>query len=65
MLWAVAFVIALAWRIEVEWRGWHGLGWIGYTHLAIPFGGMLFLAWVWWASKSHEHGAKIVALVAL
>ncbi len=39
-----AILVALVWRVEVELRGWDGLGWIGYNHLAIPLGGLLFLA---------------------
>lgn len=27
---------AAAWRAEVEWHGWGGLGWLRYTHLAVP-----------------------------
>ena len=60
-----AFLIALVWRIEVELRGWDGLGWIGYTHLAIPLGGLLFLGWVWLATRSHAHALKIIGLVAI
>jgi len=32
----IALLIALIWRLEVEFRGWDGLTWIGYFHLAIP-----------------------------
>ncbi|MCB9689079.1 MAG: hypothetical protein H6738_23305 [Alphaproteobacteria bacterium] len=33
---------AAAWRAEVEWHGWGGLG---YTHLAVPIASAAFIAW--------------------
>jgi hypothetical protein len=60
-----ALLIALVWRVEVELRGWDGLGWLGYTHLAIPLGGMLFLGWVWLVSRSQEHAPKVIGLAAI
>ncbi|MBN8456237.1 MAG: hypothetical protein J0M04_00130 [Verrucomicrobia bacterium] len=60
-----AILVALIWRVEVELRGWDGLDWIGYRHLAIPLGGLLFLGWVWLVSRSHDHSPKIIGLVAI
>ena len=60
-----AFLVALIWRIELELRGWDGLGWISYTHLAIPVGGLLFLGWIWLVSRSDERATKIIGLFAI
>jgi len=60
-----ALLIALIWRIEIELRGWDGLGWIGYTHVAIPLGGMMVMGWVWLVLRSHLHTPKIIGLVAI
>jgi hypothetical protein len=60
-----ALLIALVWRIEIELRGWAGLGWIGYSHVAIPLGGLLFMGWVWLVLRSHVHTPKIIGLVAI
>ncbi len=43
---AVAFGVFVIWRVEVEIRGWNGLEWIRYFHVAIPFGLALFLGWL-------------------
>jgi hypothetical protein len=42
----VALLIAIAWRAEVELRGWEGLTWLSYYHLAIAIGVGLFAAWL-------------------
>jgi hypothetical protein len=42
----VAALIAIVWRAEVELRGWEGLAWISYYHLAIPIGVVLFATWL-------------------
>lgn len=42
----LAFGLAALWRAEVEWHGWAGLTWLGYAHLAVPVGALLFLAWL-------------------
>ena len=60
-----AILVALIWRVEVELRGWDRLDWIGYTHLAIPLGGLLFLGWVRLVSRSHEYSPRIIGLVAI
>lgn len=44
---AVALLAALGWRLELEYRGWHGLVWITYCHYAIPVGALLFAAWLY------------------
>jgi hypothetical protein len=42
----VAVASGLLWRVEVEIRGWTGLVWLSYFHMAIPIGSGLFLAWL-------------------
>jgi hypothetical protein len=41
----VGAISAAAWRLEVEYHGFAGLGWLGYFHWAIPLGAALFAAW--------------------
>jgi hypothetical protein len=41
----IAFCCALLWRLEVEYHGWSGLTWLGYTHYAVPTGFIVFLFW--------------------
>ena len=60
-----ALVIALIWRIEVEVRGWHGLTWVSYFHLAIPIGAAIFLGWTWMASGSNKRSLKIVYIAGI
>lgn len=40
-----ALISGLLWRLEVEYRGWAGLGWLRYFHFAIPLGFGLFILW--------------------
>lgn len=42
----IALLAAVGWRLEVEWHGWDGLGWIGYFHWAIPVGALLVSGWL-------------------
>jgi hypothetical protein len=35
---------AVAWRLEIEWRGWAGLAWLDWFHRAVPLGLALFVA---------------------
>lgn len=37
---------AAIWWAEVHLRGWDGLEWINYFHLAVPFGTLVFLVWL-------------------
>lgn len=46
---ATALLAAALWRLEVEHHGWAGLIWLGYFHLAIPAGALLFALWL------HHH----------
>jgi len=62
---AISILIALIWRLEVEFRGWDGLTWLGYFHLAIPIGGLLFLGWICLAARSSPLLSRIVAVVAV
>ncbi|MCB9677170.1 MAG: hypothetical protein H6737_18780 [Alphaproteobacteria bacterium] len=43
---ALAALLGVVWRGEVEWHGWDGLRWVGYFHWAVPVGGIAFLAWL-------------------
>ncbi len=60
-----AFLIALLWRLEVELRGWDGLTWLGYFHISIPLGGLLFLGWIRFVTRSDERSTKIVGFVTI
>jgi len=42
----IALIDAGLWRLELAWRGWDGLGWIDWFHLALPAGIALFVGWV-------------------
>lgn len=42
----VGLASAAVWWTEVQLRGWDGLQWVGYFHLAIPFGIAMFLIWL-------------------
>jgi hypothetical protein len=42
----VGVASAAIWWAEVHLRGWDGLEWINYFHLAAPFGTLLFLVWL-------------------
>jgi hypothetical protein len=45
-LFIVGVASAAAWLLEVHLRGWAGLQWINYFHLAVPCGTLLFLLWL-------------------
>jgi len=63
----VAVLAGALWRLEVEWRGWAGLAWIEYFHLAVPVGVALFLVWTWFFLDvaSGRKRAAVVAVLAL
>jgi hypothetical protein len=46
LLVGVAILNTIIWRVEVELRGWEGLKWISYYHLAIPIGVGFFATWL-------------------
>jgi hypothetical protein len=46
LLVGVAILNTIIWRVEVELRGWEGLKWISYYHLAIPIGVGVFATWL-------------------
>lgn len=41
-----SILCGLIWRVELEYYGWAGLGWLSYFHYAIPLGFCVFLFWV-------------------
>lgn len=57
-LFALALALTLLWRVELEWHGWHGLIWVGYTHWAVPIGAALFLGWVSRTEMARVHGHR-------
>jgi len=61
----LAILSAVIWRLEIEWRGWEGSGWISYDHLAIPFGALLYLAWVAAFAPIARPVARLVVVVVL
>ncbi|MDI1451902.1 hypothetical protein [Polyangium sp. 6x1] len=63
----LALLAGALWRLEVEWRGWEGLTWAGYFHLAVPVGVALFLLWAWsfLDVPSPRRRAAIVSVLAL
>lgn len=56
---ATALLAAALWRLEVEHHGWAGLTWLGYFHLAIPVGALLFALWL------HHHTPRPARLALL
>ncbi len=46
LLIAISVLSAAIWYAEVWLRGWAGLDWISYFHLALPAGLTMFLFWV-------------------
>lgn len=63
-LFGVAMLIALVWRAEVELRGWDGLDWIGYWHVAIPVGGLMWLGWIARMMRGHRQFNEILGFAA-
>ena len=62
---AVAFLAAAAWWLEVHLRGWDGLRWVGYFHIALPVGVALFIAWLNWHCRVTPPGKRVGYLVAV
>ncbi len=62
---AVAVLSVVIWRAEVEYHGWEGLRWIGYFHLAIPAGAILFVAWVMVVNGGLSRTRRIAMAIAL
>ena len=62
----IAVIAGVVWRLEVEWRGWAGLVWVGHFHLAVPVAVGLFLAWVarWVDAASGRHRVAIVGALS-
>jgi hypothetical protein len=60
----LAFVF---WRAEVEWRGWDGLTWIRYFHVAVPAAIAVFLVWIWvWLdAPSGRKKARVIFVLTL
>lgn len=58
----LALLISAIWRAEVELRGWDGLKWLEYFHLAIPLGGLLFIGWILLVAKSVPRFWQITGL---
>ncbi len=67
LLVVVSVLITFIWRFEVELRGWQGLKWLSYYHLAIPFGVGLFATWLALCSNlpSLEKRLKLTGLFLL
>lgn len=63
----LALLAGALWRLEIEWRGWEGLAWTEYFHLAVPAAVAAFLAWTWFFLDvpSPRRRAAIVAALAL
>ena len=41
-----SIIIAIIWRVEIEFHDWKGLSWLRYFHWSIPVGFLLFLLWL-------------------
>lgn len=61
----LAVLIALLWRAEVELRGWEGLFWIEYWHMAIPLGGLMWLGWIARMNRAHRQMTEILGVAAI
>ena len=58
----VSVFIAIVWRVEIELRGWDGLNWAGYHHIAVPLGGLIFAVWMWSQPVEESSRRKLVAM---
>lgn len=69
-MWARITLVAMGllcgglWRAEVAWHGWTGLRWLGYYHLAVPIGVVLFLVWLAMFSAVSPVWKKVFFLAA-
>lgn len=61
---ALAVGCGVLWRAEVEYRGWEGLTWLTYEHLAVPIGAAAFLLWVA-RSDAAPRGRRRVAFLVV
>ena len=63
----VALFAAILWRAEVEIRGWAGLSWISYLHIAVVAGLAVFLTWVWVVTKNltRKRRAAFISVLLL
>lgn len=61
----LAVLIALVWRAEIELRGWDGLFWIDYWHVAIPLGGLMWLGWIARMNRDHQQKNEILGFAAI
>jgi len=59
----VGLLSAAIWWKEVQLRGWDGLQWAGYFHLAVPVGATLFLAWLSFHCAISTIAKRVVYLI--
>jgi hypothetical protein len=52
---ALAVISNLIWLIEVVIRGWKGLYWLEYIHIAIFMVGILFLCWLVFINRENKN----------
>jgi hypothetical protein len=52
---ALAVISNLVWFVEVVIRGWKGLYWLEYIHIAIFIIGILFLCWLVFLNKENKN----------
>jgi hypothetical protein len=51
----LAAITNMSWLLEVLVRGWRGLYWLEYTHIAIFIIGVLFLCWLIFINKENKN----------
>lgn len=56
----ISLLIAAIWRVEVEAHGWESLTWLEYPHMAIPVGGAIFLAWIFYIARTSVFLPRIL-----
>lgn len=59
----LGLLLGFIWRIEVEYYGWEGLIWLGYSHASIRIGGLLFALWLWLSTRKLINKSVKLSLI--
>jgi len=52
----LAVIASIVWFLEITFRGWRGLYWLEYFHIAVVVIGLLFLYWLVYINKINNNG---------